>query len=111
MKYQDFASDEHLASSEDIVLIFHMLRYRACHDYRSLNHSKICHHRLVASENKMEFSNQLLPNDNINIFNDEQNERIDGSFVPMIDGEVDYLIETRENAKISPKSLSWYLSD
>ena len=56
----------------------------------------------------MEFSNQLLPNDNINIFNDEQNERIDGSFVPMIDGEVDYLIETRENAKISPKSLSWY---
>ena len=45
----------------------------------------------------MEFSNKL-PNVIIDIFNDEQNERIDGRFVPMTDSEVDYLIATRENA-------------
>ena len=50
----------------------------------------------------MEFSNQL-PNFDINIFDDEQNERIDGRFVPMTDSEVDNLIETQENANTQEK--------
>ena len=54
-------------------------------------------HKSVVLKNKMEFSNQL-PNFDINIFDDEQNERIDGRFVPMTDSEVDNLIETEENA-------------
>ena len=52
----------------------------------------------------MEFSNQL-PNFDINIFDDEQNERIDGRFVPMTDSEVDNLIETEENANTKRKTL------
>ena len=39
-------------------------------------------HKSVFLKNKIEFSNQL-PNFDINIFDDEQNERIDGKFVPM----------------------------
>ena len=54
-------------------------------------------HKSVVLKNKMEFSNQL-PNFDINIFDGEQNERIDGRFVPMTDSEVDNLIETEENA-------------
>ena len=46
----------------------------------------------------MEFSNQL-PNFDINIFDDEQNERIDGRFVPMTDSEV------MENANTKRKTL------
>ena len=52
----------------------------------------------------MEFSNQL-PNFDINICDDEQNERIDGRFVPMTDREVDNLIETEENANTKRKTL------
>ena len=52
----------------------------------------------------MEFSNQL-PNFDINIFDDEENERIDGKFVPMTDSGVDNLIETEENAKTKRKTL------
>ena len=52
----------------------------------------------------MEFSNQL-PNFDINIFDDEQNERIDGRFVPMTDSEVNNLIETEENANTKRKTL------
>ena len=52
----------------------------------------------------MEFSNQL-PNFDINIFDDEQNERIDGRFAPMTDSEVDNLIETEENANTKRKTL------
>ena len=52
----------------------------------------------------MKFSNEL-PNFDINIFDDEQNERIDGRFVPMKDSEVDNLIKTEENANIKRKTL------
>ena len=52
----------------------------------------------------MKFSNEL-PNFDINIFDDEQNERIDGRFVPMTDSEVDNLIETEENANTKRKTL------
>ena len=52
----------------------------------------------------MKFSNEL-PNFDINIFDDEQNERIDGRFVPMTDSEVDNLIKTEENANIKRKTL------
>ena len=52
----------------------------------------------------MGFSNKL-PNVIIDIFNDEQNERIDGRFVPMTDSEVDYLIATRENANLKNNRL------
>ena len=44
----------------------------------------------------MKFSNEL-PNFDINIFDDERNERIDGRFVPMMtDSEVDNLIKTEK---------------
>ena len=52
----------------------------------------------------MEFSNQL-PNFDISIFYNEQNERIDGRFVPMKDSEVDNLIETEEFANTKRKTL------
>ena len=47
-------------------------------------------HKSVFLKNKMEFSNQP-PSFDINIFDDEQNERIDGKFVPMTDSEVENL--------------------
>ena len=52
----------------------------------------------------MEFSNQL-PNFDINIFDGQQNIRIDGIFVAMTDGEDDNLIETEENANTKNKGL------
>ena len=52
----------------------------------------------------MKFSNEL-PNFDINIFDDEQNERIDGRFVPMTDSEVINLIKTEENAHTKRKTL------
>ena len=52
----------------------------------------------------MAFSDQL-PNFAIDIFDDEQNERIDGRFVPMTDSEVDNLIEMEENANTKRKTL------
>ena len=52
----------------------------------------------------MKFSNEL-PNFDINIFDDQQNERIDVRFVPMTDSEVDNLIKTEENANIKRKTL------
>ena len=45
----------------------------------------------------MEFLNQL-PNFDVNIFDDEQNKRIDERFVPTTDSEVNNLMETEENA-------------
>ena len=66
------------------------------------------HHRVrfsfSFSQNKTEFSNQL-PYFDINVFDDERNERIDGRFVPMTDSEVDNLIETAENANTKNKRL------
>ena len=58
----------------------------------------------VILKTKMEFSDQL-PNFEIKIFDDEQNERVDGRFVPMTDSEVDNLIETGENANTKRKTL------
>ena len=55
-------------------------------------------HESVVLKNKMEFSNQI-PNFDKNIFDDEQNERIDGRFVPMTDSEV------MENANTKRKTL------
>ena len=52
-------------------------------------------HKSVVLKNKMEFANPL-PNFDINIFDDEQDERIYGGFVPMTNSEVDNLIETEE---------------
>ena len=52
----------------------------------------------------MKFSNEL-PNFDINIFDDQQNERIDVRFVPMTDSEVDNLIKTEENANSKRKTL------
>ena len=46
-----------------------------------------------------------LPNFDINIFDDQQNERIDVRFVPMTDSEVDNLIKTEENANTKRKTL------
>ena len=53
---------------------------------------------------QMEFSNEL-PHFDINIFDDEQNERIEGRFVPMKDSEVDHLIETEEKTKTKNRRL------
>ena len=61
-------------------------------------------HKSVVLKNKMKFSNEL-PNFDINIFDDEQNERIDGRFVPMTDSEVDNLIKTEENANTKRKTF------
>ena len=52
----------------------------------------------------MEFSSQLL-NLDINIFDDEQNQSIDGRFVQMTDSEVDNLIEKEENSNTKRKIL------
>ena len=62
------------------------------------------HSQISLLEKEMEFSNQL-PNFDINIFDDEQNEMIDERFVPMTDSEVDNLIETDENANTKRKTL------
>ena len=58
----------------------------------------------IILKTKMAFSDQL-PNFEIKIFDDEQNERIDGRFVPMTDSKVDNLIETEENATAKRKTL------
>ena len=58
----------------------------------------------IILKTKMAFSDQL-PNFAIDIFDDEQNERIDGRFVPMTDSEVDNLIEMEENANTKRKTL------
>ena len=52
----------------------------------------------------MAFSDQL-PNFAIDIFDDKQNKRIDGRFVPMTDSEVDNFIEMEENANTKRKTL------
>ena len=52
----------------------------------------------------MEFSNQQF-NLDINMFDDELNERIDGRLVQMTDSEVDNLIKTEENSNIKRKTL------
>ena len=67
-----------------------------------LFHSQISH-----LENQAGIFNQL-PNFDIKIFDDEQNERIDGKFVPMTDSEVDSLTETEENANTKRKALCDY---
>ena len=55
-------------------------------------------------KNKIKFSNEL-PNFDINIFDDQQNERIGVRFVPMTDSEVDNLIKAEENANTKRKTL------
>ena len=109
-----FPVTKSLVSSEDTIFTFHMRRHHGCHDKFSLSQWEITItasraftffiHKSVVLKNKMEFSNQL-PNFDINIFDDEQNERIDGRFVPMTDSEVDNLIKTEENANIKRKTL------
>lgn len=47
----------------------------------------------------------LLPNFDINIFDNEQNEKSDGRFFPMTDSEVYNLIETEENANTKKKRV------
>ena len=61
-------------------------------------------HESVVLKNKMKSSNQLL-NLDINIFDDEQYESIDGRLVQMTDSEVDNLIETEENSNTKRKTL------
>lgn len=45
----------------------------------------------------MVFSNKLQ-NFDMKMFDNKQNKRIDERFVPVTDSEVNYLIETEENA-------------
>ena len=112
MKNQDFSSDENSVSififhtCEDITVVMTTSvsanrKLPSQHGARYLFHSI---HKSVVLKNMMEFSNQL-PNLDISIFDDEQNERIDGRFVPMTDSEVDNLIETEENANTKRKTL------
>ena len=61
-------------------------------------------HKSVVLKNKIKFSNEL-PNFDINIFDDQQNERIGVRFVLMTDSEVDNLIKTEENANTKRKTL------
>ena len=58
----------------------------------------------------MEFSNQL-PNFDINIFNDEQNERIDGRFVPMTDSEVKEDANTKRNTLYDINFVKQFLTE
>ena len=85
MKYQDFSRDENILSTDDGIFIFHMCRQGGCHDYFNLSQSEITItvsrafpffiHKSVALKNTMEFSNELPIN--INIFDDEQSDRVD----------------------------------
>ena len=58
----------------------------------------------------MEFSNQL-PNFDIIIFNDEQNERIDGRFVPMTDSEVKEDGNTKRNTLYDINFVKQFLTE
>ena len=58
----------------------------------------------------MEFSNQL-PNIDINIFDDEQNERIDGRFVPMTDSEVKEDANTKRNTLYDINFVKQFLTE
>ena len=58
----------------------------------------------------MEFSNQL-PNFDINIFDDEQNERIDGRFVPMTDSEVKEDANTKRNTLYDINFVKQFLTE
>ena len=114
MKYQDSSSDENLVSSEDRIFTFHMWRYHGCHDYFSLSQLEI---PITPSRafTTFSFTNQSswktrwifksTPNFDINIFDDVQNEGIDGRFVPMTDSEVDNLTETGETDNTKRKIL------
>ena len=111
MYYQDFSRDENSVS----IFIFH-----TCEDttvvmttsVSAINRKLPSQHRTlsffihksVVFKNMMEFWNQL-PNLDISIFDDEQNESIDGKFVPMTDSEVHNLIETEEFANTKRKTL------
>ena len=66
--------------------------------------SRLFHSQISHLEKQDGFSNQL-PNFDINIFDDVQNEGIDGRFVPMTDSEVINLIKTEENAHTKRKTL------
>ena len=102
-----------LVSSEDTIFTFHMRRHHGCHDKFSLSQWEITItasraftffiYKSVVLKNKMEFSNQLL-NLDINIFDEEKNERIDGRLVQITDSEVDNLIETEENSNTKRKT-------
>ena len=109
MKYQDFSSDENFVSSEDTIgkisRLSWLLQSQPIGNYHhSIARVYFFIHESVALKNKMQFTNHL-PNFDINIFDDEQNERIDGRFVPVTDGEADNLIETEENANTKNKRL------
>ena len=65
--------------------------------------SRLFHSQISHLEKQDGFSN-LLPNFDINIFHDVQNEGIDGRFVPMTDSEVDNLTETGETANTKRKT-------
>ena len=58
----------------------------------------------------MEFPNQL-PNFDINIFDDEQNERIDGRFVPMTDSEVKEDANTKRNTLYDINFVKQFLTE
>ena len=66
--------------------------------------SRLFHSQISHLEKQDGFSNQL-PNFDINIFDDVQNEGIDRTFVPMTDSEVDNLTETGETANTERKTL------
>ena len=66
--------------------------------------SRLFHSQISHLEKQDGFSNQL-PNFDINIFDDVENEGIDGRFVPMTDSEVDNLTETGETANTKRKIL------
>ena len=58
----------------------------------------------------MEFPNQL-PNFDINIFDDEQNERINGRFVPMTDSEVKGDANTKRNTLYDINFVKQFLTE
>ena len=117
MKYQDFSSDEPGKFSIQWRYNFYLSHVKISRLSWLLQSQPIgnYHHiiarvytffilKSVVLKNKMKFSNEPLNFDK-NIFDDEQNERIDGRFVPMTDSEVINLIKTEENAHTKRKTL------
>ena len=72
--------------------------------HHSIARVYLFHSQISRLEKQDGFSNQL-PNFDINIFDDVENEGIDGRFVPMTDSEVDNLTETGETANTKRKIL------
>ena len=61
-------------------------------------------HKSVVLKNKIKFSNEL-PNFDINIFDDQQNERIGVRFVPMTDSEVHNFDQSGGKCKHKEKDI------